>query len=225
MSASPIRRCGDTDFEAIWQIINDGAEAYRGVIPPDRWNEPYMSREELRHEIRDGVEFWGYDESGELQGVMGIQPVQDVTLIRHAYVRTDRQKSGIGAQLLAHLRARTNGPVLIGTWAAASWAIRFYEKHGFHVVASEAEKDRLLKRYWTISDEQGAGSVVLSDRKALKMVECYSRALCARRKAAFWTRSCQLRTELGPESRKQSCSKCFLCSSDMGFTARNCCRD
>jgi N-acetylglutamate synthase-like GNAT family acetyltransferase len=165
MSAPMIRRCDEIDFEAIWEIINDGAEAYRGVIPTDRWKEPYMSREELRHEIRDGVQFWGFDENGRLEGVMGIQPVQDVTLIRHAYVRTESQKAGIGAQLLAHLRASAHGPVLIGTWAAASWAIRFYEKHGFRLVASEGEKDSLLRKYWTVTDEQRVGSVVLSDRK------------------------------------------------------------
>lgn len=163
-----IRRCDEADFESIWQIINDGAEAYRGVIPPDRWKEPYMSREELRHEIRDGVEFWGFDDSGQLQGVMGIQPVQDVTLIRHAYVRAKRQNAGIGAQLLAHLRSRASGRVLIGTWAAASWAIRFYEKHGFRIVAPEEEKDRLLRKYWTIPDEQRTTSVVLVDAKVVR---------------------------------------------------------
>jgi N-acetylglutamate synthase-like GNAT family acetyltransferase len=157
-----IRRCDERDFEVIWQIINDGAEAYRGVIPPDRWKEPYMSRDELRHEMRDGVKFWGCEESGELEGVMGIQPVQDVTLIRHAYVRTRRQKSGIGAQLLAHLRSLVQGPVLIGTWADASWAIRFYEKHGFQLVTPHEEKNRLLRKYWTVPDEQIATSVVLA---------------------------------------------------------------
>jgi N-acetylglutamate synthase-like GNAT family acetyltransferase len=158
-----IPRCNEIDFETIWQIINDGAQAYKGVIPPDRWNEPYMSREELRHEMRDGVEFWGFLEDGELTGVMGIQPVKDVTLIRHAYVRTRRQKAGIGAQLLAHLRSLTNGPVLIGMWVDASWAIRFYEKHGFQLVGTD-EKNRLLKIYWTIPDRQADTSVVLADR-------------------------------------------------------------
>ena len=159
-----IRRCDESDFESIWEIINDGARAYDGVIPRDRWKEPYMTRDELRHEMRDGVEFWGFEENGELNGVMGIQPVKDVTLIRHAYVRTKRQKAGIGARLLAHLRGLASGPVLIGTWADASWAIRFYEKHGFELVAPE-EKNRLLKIYWTVPDEQIATSVVLVDRK------------------------------------------------------------
>lgn len=157
-----IRRCEENDFEATWQIINDGAQAYKGAIPADCWEEPYMSREELLHEMREGVEFWGFEEDGERTGVMGIQPVKDVTLIRHAYVRTRRQKTGIGAQLLAHLRSLTSGPVLIGTWADASWAIRFYEKHGFHVVSPE-EKNRLLNTYWTIPDRQAATSVVLAD--------------------------------------------------------------
>jgi N-acetylglutamate synthase-like GNAT family acetyltransferase len=159
-----IRQCDENDFEAIWQIINDGAHAYDGVIPRERWKEPYMSREELRHEMRDAVEFWGFEENGELNGVMGIQAVKDVTLIRHAYVRTQRQKAGIGAQLLAHLRSLANGPVLIGTWADASWAIRFYEKHGFELVEPD-EKDRLLRMYWTVPEEQAATSVVLVDRK------------------------------------------------------------
>lgn len=157
-----IRRCQENDFEAIWQIINDGAQAYQGVIPPDRWKTPYMSQAELRHQLRDGVEFWGFEESGELTGVMGIQPVKGVTLIRHAYVRTRRRRAGIGAQLLAHLRGLASGPVFVGTWADASWAIHFYEKHAFRLVGSE-EKNRLLKTYWTIPDEQAATSVVLVD--------------------------------------------------------------
>jgi GNAT superfamily N-acetyltransferase len=123
-----------------------------------------MSREELRHEIHDGVVFWGFAENGALAGVMGIQPVKNVTLIRHAYVRTRRQKAGIGGRLLAHLRNLARGPVLIGTWADASWAIQFYEKHGFELVGPE-EKDRLLKKYWTAPDEQAATSVVLVDHR------------------------------------------------------------
>jgi len=161
-----IRQCDRNDFEAIWRVINDGAQAYKGVIPPDRWKEPYMSRDELRREIREGVNFWGFGENAELSGVMGIQAVKDVTLIRHAYVRTERQKAGIGARLLAHLRGLTNGPVLIGTWADASWAIRFYEKHGFQLAGTE-EKNQLLKTYWTVPDEQIATSVVLMNRKFL----------------------------------------------------------
>jgi GNAT superfamily N-acetyltransferase len=159
-----IRRCGASDFEAIWAIINDGAQAYKGIIRADRWTEPYMSRGHLRQEIADGVLFWGYEESEELVGVMGLQPVADVTLIRHAYVRSSGQKRGIGGQLLAHLRELTSGPVLIGTWADAVWAIRFYERYGFRTVDLE-EKNRLLKRYWTIPDRQSDASVVLADRQ------------------------------------------------------------
>ncbi len=157
-----IRRCDMRDFALIWAIINDGAQAYRGTIPADRWTEPYMSREKLQHEIDDGVVFWGYEEDGTLMGVMGIQPVRDVTLIRHAYVRTNAQKKGVGSQLLAHLRELTKDPVLIGTWADAVWAIRFYERHGFRRVSDE-EKDRLLKRYWNIPERQVETSVVLAD--------------------------------------------------------------
>jgi len=156
-----IRRCDKQDFESIWTIINDGANAYRGVIPEDRWTEPYMSQTELQQEIDDGVVFWGYEDGSKLVAVMGIQPVQDVTLIRHAYVRTQAQKRGIGSLLLSELRAQTQGPVLIGTWAAAVWAIRFYEKHGFRMVDAQ-EKDRLLKKYWTVPERQIATSVVLA---------------------------------------------------------------
>lgn len=157
-----IRRCDDRDVELIWVIINDGAQAYQGIIPADRWTEPYMSREELRHEIDEGVVFWGYEEAGTLVGVMGLQKVHDVTLIRHAYVRTSSQRLGIGAHLLSHLRELTNGHVLIGTWADAVWAIRFYERHGFQVVSPQ-EKNRLLKKYWTVPERQIETSVVLAD--------------------------------------------------------------
>jgi N-acetylglutamate synthase-like GNAT family acetyltransferase len=159
-----IRRCDDHDFESIWAIINEAARAYKGIIPEDCWTEPYMSRKELEHEIDEGVVFWGYEETGTLVGVMGIQQVQNATLIRHAYVRTNRQKSGIGAHLLSHLRELAKGPVLIGTWADAFWAIRFYEKHGFQMVPT-AERDQLLKQYWTVPESQIATSVVLADPK------------------------------------------------------------
>jgi GNAT superfamily N-acetyltransferase len=159
-----IRRCDERDFELIWAIINDGAQAYKGIIPADRWTEPYMSREKLQHEIDEGVVFWGYEESGALAGVMGLQQVRDVTLIRHAYVRSNRQKQGIGGNLLTHLREMAGGPVLIGTWADALWAIQFYEKNGFQRVGRE-EKDRLLKEYWTVPERQIETSVVLGDVK------------------------------------------------------------
>lgn len=157
-----IRSCTDRDFEDIYAIINDAARKYEGIIPADRWKVPYMSAEELRHEIDEGVVFWGVEEGGNLVGVMGIQHVKDVTLIRHAYVRSDRQSRGIGQKLLAVLRSQTHRPLLIGTWADADWAIRFYEKHGFKRV-SRAEKDRLLKKYWSVPDRQIETSVVLAD--------------------------------------------------------------
>jgi N-acetylglutamate synthase-like GNAT family acetyltransferase len=163
-----IRRCDDRDFEEIWTIINDGAQAYKGTIPGDCWTEPYMSKEKLKDEIDEGVVFWGYEEDGALVGVMGIQPVQDVTLVRHAYVRTSSQKRGIGGRLLSHLREMVSGPMLIGTWAAAVWAIHFYERHGFQMV-EPAEKDRLLKKYWTIPERQADTSVVLADLAGRKL--------------------------------------------------------
>ena len=159
-----IRPCADTDFLAILEIINDAAQAYRGTIPADCWHEPYMQEAELAHQIESGVRFWGYEENGALSGVMGIQHVRDVTLIRHAYVRTVCRSRGIGAALLVHLRTLTAKPILIGTWAAASWAIRFYEKHGFALISGE-EKNRLLRKYWSIADRQVETSVVLSEKR------------------------------------------------------------
>lgn len=160
-----IRRCDHRDFDQIWDIINDGAQAYKGVIPADRWADPYMSREKLQHEIDAGVVFWGYEEAGTLVAAMGIQPVKDVTLIRHAYVRTGSQKRGLGGHLLSHLREMATGPLLIGTWADALWAIRFYEKHGFKLVDPQ-EKNRLLKKYWSIPERQIETSVVLIEAKS-----------------------------------------------------------
>ena len=155
-----IRPCAAAELEEIWTIINDGAEAYRGRIPADCWTEPYMSREELRHEIAQGVVFWGVEQDGTLQGVMGMQDVLDVTLIRHAYVRTSRRRSGVGGTLLSHLQALTQKQILVGTWADADWAIRFYEKHGFVLVEPE-EKRGLLRRYWQVPERQIETSVVL----------------------------------------------------------------
>lgn len=159
-----IRPCNDHDFDAILSIVNEAAEAYRGVIPADRWHEPYMPQEELRREIQSDVRFWGYEQDGELIGVMGIQDVQDVTLIRHAYVRTAQRGQGIGGILLGHLHTLTDCPVLMGTWAAATWAIRFYQKHGFQLV-TPAEKTRLLMKYWSIPERQVETSVVLGDER------------------------------------------------------------
>lgn len=156
-----IRRCADPEFDEILAIINDAAAAYEGVIPDDQWHVPYMPAEELRAEIAAAVEFWGYEQDGALVGVMGIQLVEDVTLIRHAYVRTTEQHRGIGGALLAHLLARASTPLLVGTWAAAAWAVRFYEHRGFEIV-TPAEKNRLLRRYWTVPESQIETSVVLA---------------------------------------------------------------
>jgi len=156
-----IRPCRDDERDVILAIVNDAAEAYRGVIPDDRWHEPYMAADELDAEIDAGVDFWGYEADGELVGVMGIQPVRDVMLIRHAYVRPKRQGEGIGRALLEHLRGMTDRPILIGTWASAEWAIRFYERNGFELVSEEG-KNELLKTYWDIPERQTETSVVLA---------------------------------------------------------------
>jgi N-acetylglutamate synthase-like GNAT family acetyltransferase len=161
---SQIRLCKDSDLSSIYAIINDAAQAYQGIIPADRWHEPYMPEDELRREIADGVEFWGYEDDGTLLGVMGRQNVQDVTLLRHAYVRTAHRNRGIGGQLLVALCREVERPVLIGTWAAATWAVRFYQQHGFRQV-TPAEKDRLLKTYWSIPERQVDTSVVLADSR------------------------------------------------------------
>ena len=155
-----IRPCGEGDRDAIESIINEAAEAYRGVIPADRWHEPYMSREALEREIRAGVRFWGWDEAGALVGVMGIQDVRDATLIRHAYVRKSAQRSGVGGKLMGALVPLARPRLLVGTWADAHWAIRFYEKHGFRLAGAE-EKNRLLDAYWSIPARQRDTSVVL----------------------------------------------------------------
>ena len=157
-----IRPYRDDERAAILAIINAAAEAYRGVIPEDCWHEPYMPAQELEGEIAAGVAFWGYEADGALVGVMGIQPVRDVDLIRHAYVLPAHQRHGIGAALLQHLRRRSARRMLIGTWAAAEWAIRFYRRHGFELVSPE-RKTALLKQYWAVPDRQIEASVVLSD--------------------------------------------------------------
>ena len=157
-----IRQCDLADFDSILAVINDGAQAYRETIPADRWAEPYMSRKELSRQISEGVIFCCYEEDDAIVGVMGLQHVQDVTLIRHAYVRTRSQKRGIGALLLSHLCGLTTSPVLIGTWADAGWAIRFYEKYDFQLVPWQ-EKEHLLRKYWSIPDRQIETSVVLAD--------------------------------------------------------------
>lgn len=159
-----IRSCGTAELEDIYEVINDAAEAYRGVIAPDCWHEPYMSRDELGRERAAGVVFSGfYDEAG-LAGVMGLQLVADVALVRHAYVRTSAQHRGIGGALLAHVRGGTDRPMLIGTWKAATWAVRFYQGRGFRLVRQE-DKAPLLQRYWTVPDRQIEESVVLADAR------------------------------------------------------------
>ena len=130
-----IRKCTDDDLAALHAIINDAAQAYKGVIPDDRWHEPYMSMQDLRRELRDGVQFWGDESEGELSGVMGIQDKGDVDLIRHAYVKTSRRNQGVGTRLLRHLEQTTSKPILVGTWADAAWAIRFYEKNGYRLLS------------------------------------------------------------------------------------------
>lgn len=161
-----IRPLKHDDIDIALAIINQAAQAYKGVIPADCWQEPYMPEEELRAEIAAGVDFAGYVDAERLLGVMGRQDMGEVTLIRHAYVHPGAQRRGVGALLLTHLLENIPGPVLVGTWAAAWWAIRFYEKHGFKLVAP-ATKDRLLRTYWTISDRQVETSVVLADPKWL----------------------------------------------------------
>jgi GNAT superfamily N-acetyltransferase len=160
-SQPSIRRCRKDEAATILAIINAAAEAYRGAIPVDCWHEPYMAAAELQSEIAAGITFVGYEMDGVLAAVMGIQPVRDVDLIRHAYVLPAYQGRGIGSALITQLRAQTLRPILVGTWTAATWAIRFYERHGFQLVP-EATKERLLRSYWTIPERQIETSVVLA---------------------------------------------------------------
>ena len=157
-----IAPCTEAHIPALFAVINDAARAYRGHVPDDCLHEPYMSESELRGEIAAGVRFFGWFEDGELVGVMGIQDVQDVTLIRHAYVATRARRGGIGGRLLQHLLTLTDRPVLVGTWRAATWAIDFYARYGFRLLDA-AEKTALLRKYWTISKRQNETSVVLAD--------------------------------------------------------------
>jgi len=162
MNDTEIRRCTAADVPAIFAIVNDAAQAYRDVIPDDRWHEPYMQVVEIEEEIRDGVVFWGYQSGEELLGVMGIQDRGDVALIRHAYVRSAHRRQGIGEKLLAHLERMTTKPILIGTWTAATWAIRFYAKNGYRLLP-RPEIERLLRKYWRIPERQIETSVVLAN--------------------------------------------------------------
>jgi GNAT superfamily N-acetyltransferase len=157
-----IRLCRDNERDDILAIINAAAEAYRGVIPADRWHEPYMPDDELDREHSTGVVFWGYEDRGRLIGVMGLQGVREVNLIRHAYVAPAKQRAGVGGKLLAHLLGMSTKPMLVGTWAAATWAIRFYQRHGFALVSPQ-RKTALLNSYWTIPERQIETSVVLAN--------------------------------------------------------------
>jgi N-acetylglutamate synthase-like GNAT family acetyltransferase len=160
-----IRACSEHDVPQMVEVINDAAQKYRGVIAADRWKEPYMPEAELREEISDGVKFWAWVEEGRVISVMGLQDRGDVALVRHAYTRTAAQGGGAGSKLMTHLRSLTRKPMLIGTWRAATWAIRFYEKRGFRLTGDQ-EKNQLLKRYWRIPARQVEESVVLSDQPA-----------------------------------------------------------
>jgi GNAT superfamily N-acetyltransferase len=164
-----LRPCKDSDFDALLSIINDGATAYRGIIPEDRWTTPYMSADKLRYELHTGISFSCVESGGGLVGAMGSQQVDDALLIRHAYVLTACQRHGFGSELLVGLVEHAPWPVLIGTWKAAHWAIRFYEKHNFNLIEGD-EKDRLLDRYWRIPARQVETSVVMADPRALREI-------------------------------------------------------
>ena len=157
-----IRLCRNAELTVIHGIISGAAEAYRGVIPADCWHDPYMSFHDLERELAAGVQFWGYELGGELIGVMGFQPVKDVNLLRHAYVLPGRQRGGIGSALIGHLRSLSARRMLVGTWAAATWAIRFYQRHDFQLLTAARAKI-LLNTYWTITDRQIETSVVLAN--------------------------------------------------------------
>ena len=162
-----IRESAEADLVAILALVNDAAQAYRGVIPVDRWREPYMSTDELEKEISGGVVFWLAEQEGRLLGVMGIQDKGDVALVRHAYVAPTIQRKGVGTRLLRHVEGLTDKPILIGTWANASWAIEFYQRNGFTLVPN-SHKDRLLRTYWSIPARQIETSVVLADGRWMK---------------------------------------------------------
>lgn len=162
-----IRKSRPADFPAILAIVNAAAQAYRGVIPPDRWHEPYMPEDELRTEIAHGIEFWVAEDDARLTGVMGIQDKGEVALVRHAYVCPASQRQGVGKALLRHVEHVAAKPVLVGTWAAAAWAIDFYRRNGYSVVP-RAAKESLLRKYWSIPERQIQTSVVLADKRWLE---------------------------------------------------------
>jgi len=164
MSRLVVRQSTIEDFDAVLAIVNLAAQAYRGIIPADRWHDPYMPAAELSSEMADGVVFWVAEDEGGILGVMGVQDRGDVSLVRHAYVDRTRQRSGVGTRLLHHIEHLVDTPILIGTWAAATWAIDFYRRNGYTLV-TDAEKDRLLRMYWRIPERQIETSVVLADRR------------------------------------------------------------
>jgi GNAT superfamily N-acetyltransferase len=157
-----IQPCTNNDFDTIATIINEAANAYKGAIPADCWHEPYMTDSALKSEIEAGVNFFGWYGSDGLAGIMGLQKVKDAALIRHAYVHSSHQGKGIGSALLNELtgKMKEKTKILVGAWANATWAIRFYQRQGFRMV-SELEKDILLQTYWNISKRQAETSVVL----------------------------------------------------------------
>ena len=163
-----IRKSREADRDALLEIINQAAQAYRGVIPADRWHEPYMSRDELGKEMADGVIFWVAEEDGRLSGVMGFQDKGAVALVRHAYVAPAAQRQGVGTRLLHHVVGLAGKPVLIGTWSDASWAIDFYRRNGFTVVP-DRQKDALLRKFWSIPARQIETSVVLADGRWMEV--------------------------------------------------------
>lgn len=165
-----IKICGDNDFEKIYHIINESAKAYEGLVPIESWKYPYMSRRELRTEIKKGIVFWGYEEHGDLIAVMGIEYEEDVALIRHAYVLTDKRKQGVGSSLLTLLMQQVEKPVLVATWANVLWAISFYKKHGFKLVENK-EKEKLIKKYWKVPLHHLENSILLVDKRFSRILQ------------------------------------------------------
>ena len=156
-----ITECTKKNISNILYVINDASLKYKGIIPNDCWHEPYMTKQKLISEFANGVRIFGYNKDNNLVGVMGIQELKDVTLIRHAYILTQYQGLGIGKSLLQHLfKIKTSSCLLVGTWRDATWAIQFYEKFGF-VLHTKKQTAQLLKKYWDLPSKQIENSVVL----------------------------------------------------------------
>jgi N-acetylglutamate synthase-like GNAT family acetyltransferase len=186
-----VRKAQVGDHTAMLAIINAAAQKYKGVIPADRWHEPYMPREEFESEIANGIEFWVVEDAGKVRGVMGMQDKGDVALVRHAYVDPGAQRMGVGTHLLRHVQGLAQKPILIGTWAAATWAIDFYCRNGFSVV-TEKQKNRLLKTYWSIPARQVETSVVLADERWMEIERQRQHAMKCNNRA--WELSTSQRT-------------------------------